>query len=594
MAGITGFCRMDGLYGGDKGKWSAALDEMCGALRHRGGRHETRFWYDDAGLAQTSRGVASSLKVPHEGSTACIVMDGELYHSCGTAAGAEEFVLRLILRDGIDALERLNGGFAGAVYVETERRLYLFRDHMGIKPLFFMLKEGGVVFGSEIKALLRYPEAKAVVTKDGLCEVLGLGPARREASGVFAGVHSILPGHYAVFDETGFHQVKYWGLGGVPCADSFDEATAVVADLLQDAVARQSGGKKVCTFLSGGLDSSLVTALMAAGQTAPVDTFSFDFVDSDKHFKANDFQSQRDRPYVEQMSRLFGTRHTFLECDSEAMADALTDAMRARDLPGMADIDSSLLVFARQVAQSHEVALTGECADELFNGYPWFHREELIQTDGFPWSRDMAMRTAFLRDDVSAALDMEGFVRGAYDASRAGTPICYDDAAANAHEKEISYLTIKWIMATLVDRTDRMCAYAGLGARVPFADKRLAEYLWSVPWAVKSQGGVKGLLRAAFKGLLPEELLYRKKNPYPKTYNPAYERILAARLTAVLADPNAPIRDLADPEKVKAFIAAPSDYGKPWYGQLMAGPQMLAYWLQMDAWLRVYKVRVEV
>ena len=594
MAGITGFCRTDGMFGGDKGKWAAALDGMCGVLKHRGGRDEARFVYDGACLAQTSKGKEAAVRVPHAGGTAGIVMDGELFHSCGVADSAAEYVLRLILREGIDAIEQLNGAFAGAVYVEAERRLYLFRDHLGVKPLFFALRDGAVVFGSEMKAVLKYPSAGgAVVTREGLCEMLGLGPARREASGVFAGVHSILPGHYAVFDESGFNQVKYWGLDGVPCTDSFDEAAHVVAGLLQDAVARQSGGKKVCTLLSGGLDSSLVTALMATNQAAPLDTFSFDFVDSDKHFKANDFQGERDRPYVERMSQLFGTRHTFLECDSDALADALTDAMRARDLPGMADIDSSLLVFARQVAQTHDVALTGECADEIFNGYPWFHRADMIAAPTFPWSRDMGIRTAFLRDDVAAALDVEGFVREAYEASRGAAPVCYDEPSVGAREKELSYLTIKWIMATLVDRSDRMCAAAGLGARVPFADKRLVEYLWNVPWATKSRDGVKSLLRAAFRGLLPDELLYRKKNPYPKTYNPAYERILAARLRGVLADPNAPIRALADPAKVEAFINTSADYGKPWYGQLMAGPQMLAYWLQINEWLKMYRVRID-
>ena len=596
MSGITGFCRLDSMYGGASAEWAAVLDGMCGRLSHRGGGKETRLCYDGACLAQTSRGgrrAAPAARVPYENGTACIVLDGELYHSIGTAASAEEFILRLVLREGIDALENLNGAFAGAVYLESKRRLYLFRDHLGLKPLFYMPHDGGVLFGSEMKAVLQYPGVQVAVTKEGLCEVLGLGPARRESSGVFAGMRSLLPGHYAVFDESGFHQVKYWGLDGAPCGDSFEEATARVTALVSDAVSRQSGGK-VCTFLSGGLDSSIVTALAASERTDAVDTFSFDFVDGDKHFAANDFQSQRDRPYVEQMARLLGTRHAFLECDSEQLADALPDAMRARDLPGMADVDASLLIFSREVAKSHAVALSGECADELFNGYPWFHRADLVAHDGFPWSRDMAVRMAFLRDDVAETLDVPGFARAAYEHARDATPVFYAESDRDAHEKQISFLTIKWVMATLLDRADRMCGFAGLGARAPFADKRIAEYLWSLPWAVKNADGVKGLLRAAFRGLLPDEILYRKKNPYPKTYNPAYERILAARLQDVLANPNAPIRQLADADKVRAFIQSPQDYGRPWYGQLMAGPQLLAYWLQINEWLQEYDIRINV
>ena len=597
MSGITGFCRWDGAYGKNTAHWMAALDGMCGVLAHRGGKRESRFHMDGAYLAQTSpchTGKREVLaRLPHENGAACAVADAALYHSVGTASSVEEFLLRLLLRDGADALEELNGAFAGAVFVESRRKLYLFRDHMGLKPLFYKLHDGGILFGSEIKAILRYPGVRAAVTREGLCEVLGVGPARRESSGVFDGIFSVLPGHYAVFDETGFRQTPYWRLGGAPCADSFEEAAGRVTALVTEAVSRQGGGK-ICSFLSGGLDSSIVTALLALERDARVDTFSFDFTDSGKHFAANDFQSQRDQPYAEQMARVLGTRHTYLECDSEQLADALPDAMRARDLPGMADIDASLLVFSRQVADAgqYDAALTGECADELFNGYPWFHRAELVAHDGFPWSRDIAVRTAFLRDDAADALDVPAFAREAYDAACGDVPSFYAESDSDAREKRISYLTIKWVMATLLDRADRMCASAGLTARAPFADKRIAEYLWSLPWAVKNAHGVKGLLRTAFTGLLPDEILYRKKNPYPKTYNPAYERLLASRLQDVLADANAPIRALADAEKVRRFIHTPQDYGKPWYGQLMAGPQMLAYWLQMNDWLREYDIQI--
>jgi len=593
MSGLTGFYRPSGGYDKQPEQSAAVLADMCAALKKRGGANQSARILPHACIAQTAKGAETVLRVPHEGASACIALDGELYHSCGVGADAADYVLRLILREGIDAIDCLNGAFAGAAYVESEQRLYLFRDHLGVKPLFFARFDGGVLFGSEIKAILRYPGFTARVSREGLCEVLGLGPARRELSGVFEDVYSVLPGHYAVFDADGFHQVKYWGLDSFPSAESFDEAARTTAGLLQDAVARRGGGRK-CAFMSGGLDSGLVTALLATNQTAPVDTFSFDFVDSDKHFQANDFQSQRDRPYVEQMVRLLGTRHSFLECDSDELADALEDAMRARDLPGMADIDASLLVFARRVAEDFDVALTGECADEIFNGYPWFHKADLMETNGFPWSNDYEMRTAFLRAEVKDTLDVEGFARGAYAASVASVPTLFGEDAARAKERELSFLTQKWIMPTLVDRTDRMCAAAGLGARVPFADKRLVEYAWNLPAAIKNRGGVKGLLRAGFAGLLPEELLWRKKNPYPKTYNPHFEKLLAARLLDVLSDPNAPIRALADVDRVRAFIAGEKDYGRPWYGQLMAGPQLLGYWLQMNAWLKAYRIEIKI
>ena len=148
-------------------------------------------------------------------------------------------------------------------------------------------------------------------------------------------------------------------------------------------------------------------------------------------------------------------------------------------------------------------------------------------------------------------------------------------------------------MVTLLDRMDRTSMYPGLEARVPFADHRIVEYMWNVPWEMKCPDGVvKGLLRAAGEGDLPNEVLYRRKSPYPKTYHPEYEKMLGDRLREVSQDPNAPIRNLIDKKKTEEFLESPSDYGKPWYGQLMAGPQMVAFMLQVNYWLETYHIAV--
>ena len=131
----------------------------------------------------------------------------------------------------------------------------------------------------------------------------------------------------------------------------------------------------------------------------------------------------------------------------------------------------------------------------------------------------------------------------------------------------------------------------GLEARVPFADTRIMQFMYNVPWKMKSENGVeKSLLRNAMKGLLPDEVLFRKKSPYPKTYDPHYEKLLAGNLIEVIEDTSSPVNRLVDKNKVYAFINEKKDYGKPWYGQLMAGPQMLAYLLQINYWLRKFNL----
>ena len=135
--------------------------------------------------------------------------------------------------------------------------------------------------------------------------------------------------------------------------------------------------------------------------------------------------------------------------------------------------------------------------------------------------------------------------------------------------------------------------YSGLEARVPLADHRIIEYVWNVPWEMKCHNGiVKGLLRAAGEKYLPNEVLYRKKSPYPKTYDPAYEQLLRQEMMERLEDGNAPINTLVDRKKVERFMSSPTDYGRPFYGQLMAGPQLLAYFLQVNYWMEKYGIEL--
>lgn len=257
----------------------------------------------------------------------------------------------------------------------------------------------------------------------------------------------------------------------------------------------------------------------------------------------------------------------------------------------MTDVDTSLMYFCAEVKKHNKVALTGECADEIFGGYPWFYRKELFYADGFPWSSDISARTVLLSDETIHRLDLNTYVRERYTASLKEVPLLEGERGDDKRRREVSYLNIRWFMQTLLDRMDRASMSCGLEARVPFADHRIVEYLYNVPWSMKYQNGVeKALLRDACKDLLPPQLLYRKKSPYPKTYSPHYEAILYKRFRRLLEHPEAPVKQFVDIKKAESFLSAPKDYGKPWFGQLMAGPQMVAYLLQVNDWMEKYNL----
>lgn len=615
MCGIGGFCDYTVDFTHDSGRWNGILKNMREAIAHRGNDQTGEFLRKHVGLGHTrlsirdlSNGRQPMVRKKHNSEYA-IVYNGEIYNTdelvpelkqagyVFETTSDTEVILYAYMHYGLDFLHRLNGIFAFAIWDGEKDLLLLARDRLGVKPLFYSVRDGALVFGSEIKALFRFPGIKPETDMESFREIFGLGPARTPGHGVFKGICEIEPGYYGIFDRDGFRNFRYWDMESFYHRDSYPETVEKVGYLVRDAIRRQMvSDVPVCCFLSGGVDSSIVTAVahgVCVENGVALNTFSFDFKDNSLYFKANAFQPERDRPYVDIMLSRYDCNHTYLECDENQLADWLYAAVDARDLPGMADIDASLLYFCSLVKKSNKVALTGECADEIFGGYPWFHREDLMGADTFPWSRDLKARTILLDEDFARELRLEEYVSTRYYQYIRAVPALEGESPSERRRREITYLNIKWFMQTLLDRMDRASMYSGLEARVPYADHRIVEYVFNVPWEMKCRNSVaKSLLREACMDLLPQDLLLRRKSPYPKTYHPNYERLLAERFIDIVNNPNSPIMSILDREKALAFINTPAEYGRPWFGQLMAGPQMVAYMIQVNYWMEKYGVAV--
>lgn len=617
MCGIAGFMNPKENYQRQAEQWKPVLESMNKVQNHRGPDDQGIYLDEACGLAHVRLSIID-LKNGHQPmmrkkdqKDCAIVFNGEIYNMLSLkkdleAKGAKfqttsdtEVILVGYMRYGAAFVEKLNGIFSIAIWDGALGKLYLFRDRFGVKPLFYTMQGDTMIFSSELKGLFQYPGIEPVIDREGLGEVFGLGPAKSYGKGVFRGISEVLPGHLIEYGKDGWKDHTYWKLEAKPHEDSVEETIEKTSWLIHDAVRMQMlSDIPICTFLSGGVDSSLVTSICAQAleeEGKQLDTFSFDFQNNHQYFQANAFQPSEDRPWVEQMTEYARTRHTFLECGNMDLISHLYKAVEARDLPCMADVESSMLYFCSLVAKTHKVTLTGECADEIFGGYPWFHKKECFEADNFPWSMDMEPRKMLLRDDVLKKVDLEAYSRAAYQKTIEETPELYGEDLTEARRREISYLNLRWFMVTLLDRMDRTSMYSGLEARVPFADHRIVEYLYNVPWEIKCLNGeAKGLLRAAGKNDLPDAVLYRRKSPYPKTYDPNYERMLSDELRRIMKEKEAPVNQLIDQKKVEKFLESPKDYGKPWYGQLMAGPQMIAYLLQINYWLEHYQIRLEL
>ena len=608
MCGIGGFVD----YERDARRGGPILHGMKRTLTPRGPDAEGTYFDEDAALVHRRlividpEGGKQPMHSPDRNTI--IIYNGELYNTpelrTELMSRGHEFVghsdtevlLNAYLEWKTDAFARLNGIFAFAIWEKRERRLTLCRDRLGVKPLFFAPIRNGLTFGSTIDTVLCHPEIEPALDEDGLRTLLLLGPARPPESGVFRQIKSLLPGHFAVLTPENFTDHVYWQLEAHEHEDDLQTTIERTHELICDAAQRQLvSDVPLACFLSGGLDSSILSMLAAkdyAARGETLHTWSVDYRDNDKYFTKSIFQPNSDDSYIDQMVDFLGTHHHRVVLEPEALCAALLPATDARALPGMADVDSSLLLFCAAVKRGGTtVCLSGECADELFGGYPWYHREEILFEDTFPWSRSVGLRLGLLTPD--AVRNGEEFVRQHYRDTCDRAPKLSSDDKKAARMREMFVLNLDWFMATLLDRKDRMSMYSGLEVRVPFCDHRIVEYAYNMPWDFKSlEGREKGIVRRAFADELPKEIVYRKKSPYPKTFHPVYTRLCADYVRRIFEDNTSVAASLFDRNAVQKLMQQPESLAEPWFGQLMRTPQIFAYIIQLDRWFRHYHVKI--
>lgn len=494
-------------------------------------------------------------------------------------------VLAAYARWGEDYIEHIEGPVLTAVLDRDADALILCRDRMGERRVFYTAQDGCVAFADHPDMLLEAGCLRPVVDIDGLRELFGLGPARTPGKTPWRGMYALEPGCALVARGENARVRRYFRLEAREHEDDAASTVETVRMMIERAV-DDIAPLRPAAMLSGGIDSTLLTALLRQ-RMEPVRSFSVDYEGNDRHFRANAFQPARDAPYIALAVERIGCEHTAVELTQASLAQALEEAVDARGFPGMADVDSSLLLFARRIAPQARFALSGECGDEVFGGYPWFRDAHSISGESFPWSGSLELRAGILKRRVREKLDIREYVRGALSEAISRVEHLPHESAEGRCLRTMQHMCFAFFMANLQERALAMCEHSHLGVLTPFADERLVQYVYNVPWEMKFMGGrEKGLLREAAGALLPESLRYRRKSPYPKTCDPAYARIVCGMVQGMLAEKKSPILQLVDAralEKLAASDLSPAQ--TPWFGQLMAGPQMLAYLWQVNAWL---------
>ena len=614
MCSIAGIYRMGGTIGE---KERTLLSKMSASMRHRGPDASGTYPENDGEENAQTRctmahnrlavidltGGKQPMTVTHGGRHYKVTYNGELYNTEELREellrmGAHfqtrsdtEVVANAYVFFGEEAPSRMNGIFAFSIYCEEDETLFLARDRFGVKPLFFTEISGTFYFASEVKALfcVRPPR----LDRTGLWQLFYLSPVSLPGSGVFKDIYELKGGECAKVTQHGFVCRSYWQLTAEPCTATREEAVEKTRLLLCDAVQRQLvSDVPLACLLSGGLDSSAVTAIAAKayrekGETLA--TYSFTYEDKES-FHATLFQPNSDDEYAAWLADRLSCDHTVLTAKTEDVVRLLGDAALARDMPGQADIDSSLYFYCAEMKKRHTVILSGECADEIFGGYPWFYRPEMLARDFFPWIHEPRARIGLLRPEIAHEEEGFDFMRSAYLQSLANVPILESDSESMRLFRRATYLSVQYFMTNLLERKDRMSMAHGLEVRVPFADHRLLEWVYNLPPEFKFENGVeKSLLRHAMEGLLPERILWRKKSPYPKTHSPVYERLVRDRLAMRMEDDSSVLPHILNRSALSALCEGGD---ATWYGQLMSKPQLLAWLLQFDIFCAHYGLEI--
>jgi asparagine synthase (glutamine-hydrolysing) len=610
MCGIAGWIDWEE----DLSAKAAIIETMIGRLSHRGPDAHEIWLSKRAALGHHRLKVidpvygGQPMVFQTGGCIYVVTYNGELYnfrelraelatrgHTFQTSSDTE-VLLHAYVEWGEECTRHFNGIFAFGLWDECKQQLFLARDHLGVKPLFYAQRGSALLFASEIKAILAHPQVEAEVDAEGLAEVFVPILVHTPGFVIYSDMHEVRPGEQIVFSREHKRVNRYWSLRSAPHMDDLSTTIERIRGLLSDTVRRQLiADVPVVAMLSGGVDSSGLTALAAREfqrEQRQLHTYSIDFVESEKYFTSSPWQVSLDAPWVKRVSEYVGTQHHTVMVDSRELVENLLVPLYAHDVPTtLGQLETSLYLLFKAMKQDATVALSGESADEVFGGYFWFFSEEAYKANMFPWMVPFGGEVGsspWWSSEVSEKIRPQEYLTRRYQEAREEVPVLPGEDAFHAKMREIFYMNQTRFLPMLLDRKDRMSMAVGFEVRVPFCDYRLVEYVWNIPWEMKTVGAIeKGVLRRALSDVLPEEVCNRKKSPYPTLHHPQYQQGISEWFLQILNDSSAPIRPFLNIPVALALAE----------GRLPNMPDIfrvgsMARIIEVNAWLQEYHVRI--
>lgn len=540
-----------------------------------------------------------------------ITFDGEIYNKnalrniCITKgyitdnSNIQDILIYLYVMFKEEMLKYINGVFSFAI--STNDKLFIAKDRLGTRPLYYFKDSNRFIFSSRIKDILG-EGIDAILSRDELCEMFALGPAHNPTKTYFKDIYSLEAGNYITLktdlNNFKFESKKYWDLDEKENKDDLDEIIYNVKYLVKDSVQREINSN-TASMLSGGLDSSIIVSL-AKKENSNLKTYSINYEDNDKDFTPSSYQGTKDSDFVAIMNNEIPTKHKIITINNLSLYNSLYESMRAREMPGMADVDSSMFCFCKKIKDDGiQNIFSGECSDEIFGGYPWYYKKELQDTDYFPWARSQDLREKLVKPNLLNTNEIKNFILDSKKSILKGITHIGESVFENNY-KDINYMTLKYFSNTLLERGDSMSRANNITIHMPYADYRIFEYVYNIPAKIKlgllnssSTPIEKYVLKEAFKDILPKQIIERKKSPFPKTYSNDYLNLLERKIINILKNPNSRILEIINTEYVLELVRTHGkDLKENLFGQLMTYPQTIAYLIQIEYWLEEYNVKI--
>lgn len=541
----------------------------------------------------------------HDGQVVALAYSGEIYNFASLRRELEsvghifrsssdtEVVARSWVEWGVAAVERFEGMFAFALWDDAKQELWLVRDRLGIKPLYYVPTQGGVLFASEIKGLLCHPSVRPRATTAMLPllfnQRLGL-----PGEVPLQGVRQVKPGGIVHFTKDGSHEFLYWQLTEREHSLSAEETADCLRSMLCETVARQVvADRPVAGLLSGGIDSSLLCALGAlamGSNSSALHTYSLGFRRGESAFVPTALRPEDDTQAAPHVAQDLGLTHAVVDTDLPSLLAAAEACGRARDLPSLGQFDQTMYLLFQKVRESAVVALSGEGADEILGGYPWLASSGAGSRDAsFPWLGNAPRLSDCLSDAVWTEHSPRDDELDRFRSLVGTAPVhagSDGDPADRAH-KLASYLSLQGPLQYLLDRKDRMSMAVGLEVRVPFCDHHIVEFCFNIPVSMKLAAGDKTVLREAARGLVPDYVCRRRKSAYPALQSDEYERLIANSVVELLDDPGSPLAPYLDRGRTLGFVnsnhASTTHAGRGHF---------LTPLLEVDRWMRRYDIEM--